>query len=445
MNGHTIVSRLRGLWNWLAGEEARPWILRALYAYATVGFVLWMQTQGDFGDFLRVGQVALAGGHVYADLPEGGNTWPPFFSLICALLARAAAPAPLLARAVWILLNYACLLLALRTLARLVWRREFSLKADSAGLSAASPELFVPLLLSGRFLIGSLDHLQMDIVLFALLLGGLGLQARGWPVLGGAMIGAAAAVRGTATLFLPYLAHRRRGRAAACAAATWAALSLSPILVYGWRQYWEFFAAWLGGMAAYLGVGRTNQSLFAMLDRLVGYQLVPLRIDGTVYLPPSGSPAVTVLTLLAFAVTVLAAFRLFRGEDEPDSPRALLEWSVVFIGATIFGPICVKAQLLVLLLPFALLFSLWRSEETDAVSRRIAALVLLASFVLGTGASPGMIGPRWAGRTDMASAVTLSALVVLLGCFWLHRRLARRPGPGAAEPAAAAQEAPAES
>lgn len=430
MNGGATDSKLVGLWHWLAGEQARPWILRVLYAYATVGFVLWIQGQGDFGDFLRVGQIALAGGHVYADLPEGGNTWPPFFSLLCAMLARVSAPSPMLARGLWILLSYACLLLTLRTLARLVYRRDFALKAEAAGLSAASPELLVPLLLTGRFLIGSLDHLQMDIGLFALLLGGLGLQARGWPVLGGAMIGGAAAIRGTAVLFIPYLAHRRRSRAAAWATATWAALSLSPILVYGWRRYWEFVAGWLGGVAAYLGVGRTNQSMFALFDRTVGYGLVPLRIDGTVYLPPSGSPAVTVLTLLAFALTAVAAFRLFRGDDAPDSRAALLEWSVVFVGYTIFGPICLKAQLLVLLLPYTLLFAVWRSDEVDTVSRRGAALVLLASFLLGTVASPGMIGRRWAGRTDMASAVTLSALVVLLGCFWLRWRLGgRRPQP----------------
>lgn len=132
---------------WLASVQGRRWLLRGLLAYAVVGFCVWIRRPGDFEGYLIAGDLVLAGRHIYLDAPAGVNTWPPFFSLLSVPLALLATPTPYLARGFWLLLNFACLLLVLRMIARLVYDRELSLRAETPGLSLVAPELLVPLLL----------------------------------------------------------------------------------------------------------------------------------------------------------------------------------------------------------------------------------------------------------------------------------------------------------
>lgn len=409
---------------WLGGPHGRRWLLRALLAYAVIGFFVWIRRPGDFDGDLVVGNLVLTGRHIYFDAARGLNTWPPFFSLLCVPLVLLAAPTPYLARGFWLLLNLALLVLVLRLIARLVYGREMRLRAESDGLSLAAPELLVPLLISDRFVSGNFDHLQINIVIFALALGGLYMQARGRELAGGVTIGCATAIKVMPILFIPYLAYRRRWRAAAAAAVSAAALSLSPILVFGWDRFWAYVIAWRAAVTEGWGVGKMNQSVFAMWDRLLGHGMLPLTVDGVGMVPESGSALVTAAMAVSCAVVTVLALWLFRGAARPDGWAALAEWSVVFIVGALFGPVCWKAYLAVLLLPNTLLFAAWRSSRLDGRTRKVIGWFLVSSVVLGTLPSPGLLGKQLAGRLDMSSVVTCAALVVLAASFWLRARLA---------------------
>ncbi len=409
---------------WLGSAHGRRWILRALLAYAVIGFFVWIRRSGDFEGYLVVGNLVRSGRHIYLDAGHGTNTWPPFFSLLCVPLALLAAPTPYLARGVWLLLNLALLVLALRLIARLVYGRDMRLRAETDGLSLAAPELLMPLLISDRFVSGNFDHVQINILIFALALGGLYMQARGRELAGGMALGCAAAIKVMPILFVPYLAYRRRWRAATAAAVSAAALSLSPILVFGWDRFWTYVVAWRAAVAQGWGVGKMNQSVFAMWDRLLGHGMLPLTADGVGIVPESGSPLVTAAMVVSCAAVAVLALWLFRGATRPDGWAALAEWSVVFIVGGLFGPVCWKAYLVVLLLPNTLLFAAWRSSRLDARTRTIIGWLLVGSVVLGTLPSPGLVGTQLAGRLDMSSAVTCSALIVLGAAFWLRAKLA---------------------
>jgi len=409
---------------WLGSADGRRWLLRALLAYAVIGFFVWIRRPGDFEGYLVVGKLVLADRHIYLDAGHGVNTWPPFFSLLCVPLVLLAAPTPYLARGFWLLLNLALLVLVLRLIAQLVYRRELHLRAESDGLSLAAPELLVPLLISDRFVSGNFDHMQINIVTFALALSGLYLQARGRELAGGTALGCAAAIKVMPVLFIPYLAYRGRWRAAVAAAVSAAALSLSPILVFGWNRFWAYVIAWRAAVTEGWGVGKMNQSVFAMWDRLLGHGMLPLTAEGVGTVPESGSQLVTVATVFSCAVVAVLALWLFRGAARPDGWTALAEWSVVFIAGALFGPVCWKAYLVVLLLPNTLLFAAWRSSGLDARTRRTIGWLLAGSVVFGTLPTPGLVGKQLAGRLDMSSVVTFSALIVLGASFWLRARLA---------------------
>jgi len=412
------------LWAWCAQPSGRRWLLRGLLAFALIGGLVWVRRAGDFAGYLLVGDLVLAGRDIYLDAPRGVNTWPPFFSLVCVPLALLATPSALVARAVWILLNDVALLLALRIIVRLVYRRDLSLRVESDGVSLAAPEVLVPLLLSYRYVTGNFDHLQINIVIFALALAGLYLQTTGRELVGSLALGAAAALKVMPVVFIPYLAYRRRYRTAALTAAVTAALSLSPILVFGWARFWHYVEAWRSVVSAGFGVGKMNQSVFAMWDRFIGHGMMPLATAAINIQPESGDPRVTAATLASLALVTLLALWIFRGAAALDGWATLSEWSVVFIVSAVFGPVCWKAYLIVLLLPYTLLYAAWRCAEVREHERRVIGRILVASFILGALPAPGLVGKRLAGALEMASAGTMAALVMLGGLLWFRARQA---------------------
>lgn len=417
-----LTTAADGAASWLTHPGGRRWLLRGLLVYAVVGFCVWIRRPGDFAGYLFVGDLVLSGRHIYLDAPVGMNTWPPFFSLFCVPLAVLAAPTPYLARGVWVLLNFACLWLVLRWLARLVYDRTLSLRAETEDLSLASPELLVPLLLVQRYVSGNLDHLQINLVMFTLALGGLFWQATRREIAGSLLLGLAAAMKVMSIVFIPYLVYRRRWRAALCTAVATAAWSLSPILVFGWDRFWEYVATWRAALAVGWGVGKMNQSVFAMWDRFIGHGMLPLTAGGVNFVPSSGDPAVIVAVGGTLAVIAGAVLWTFRGQPAPRWATGA-EWSVVFIVGALFGPVTWKAYLVVLWLPATLLFAAWRSPALDPHRRRVAGRILVVFFVLGTVLSRAFVGKTLGGVFEMTSTSTLAALVLLGGSLWLRAHL----------------------
>lgn len=419
MNARLYAARVI---HWLTEPSGRRWLLRALLVYAVVGGCIWVRRPGDFEGYVIVGNLVRTGRHIYLDSPPGTNTWPPFFSLVCVPLALLAAIHPVLARGFWIVLNFGLVLLALRLIVLLVYRRHLSLRAESAGLSLAAPEVLVPLLLTYRYVTGNFDHLQINIAVFALALGGLYLQATRRELGGSLILGAAAALKVMPVVFLPYLAYRRRYRSAAFTAAATVFFSLLPVLVFGWRRFRDYVVAWRAVLSVGWGVGKMNQSMYAMWDRFIGHGIAPLTTSGLTSVPDSGDPRVIAAMAVSVALVILLALWTFRGQVAPDGWATLSEWSVVFIVGVLFGPVCWKAYLIVLLLPNTLLFAACRSPHLDRSTRRVLGGALLLSFVLGALPSPGFVGKALAERLEMASLPTISALLLLIALFWFRSR-----------------------
>ena len=222
-------------------------------------------------------------------------------------------------------------------------------------------------------------------------------------------------------VFIPYLVYRGRYRVAAVAVGAAAAFSLSPIVVFGWERFCEYVLAWRAALEVGWGVNKTNQSIFAMWDRLIGHGILPLSLSETV-LPNSGDPRVMVAVAVTLAAIVMAALLIFRGPMRQDGWAALSEWSAVFIVGALCGPVTWKHYLIVLLLPYTLLFAAWRMPGVDTRRRRVIGTLLLVSFALGGLTSRGIMGRTLGDVFLMSSAITLSALVLLGGMFWFRAR-----------------------
>jgi hypothetical protein len=401
-------------------RSAIPWVVLAL---VIGGSISWIRRPGDFAGYVLVGDLVLTGHDIYRDSPPGLNTWPPFFSLLCVPLALLARPTPYLARGVWLALNFVLLWAALRSLAHLVYHAQLRLRPAATGLSLASPDALIPILLCYRFILGNFDHLQVNIVIFACAIAGLLWHVRGHDFSGGVLLGLAAALKVMPIVFVPYFVYRGRFRVAAAAAAAATVFSLSPILVYGRTRFSDYVGAWRQALAIGWGVGKMNQSVYAMLDRFLGHGIRPGHTPVLDVLPESGDPSVQLATGVVLALITASVCWLFRGREEADSPASLAEYGVIFIVSALFGPLAWKAYLVVLLCPCMLLIALLREGRLPNATQRIVVGALAIYFALAGLTAPGLIGKHFAGTLEMLSAPTVASLVLLVLLLWLRPRL----------------------
>ena len=396
------------------------WQAALLILTAIIGFISWSPRKGDFAGYLLVGRAVLDGADIYRATPPGINTWPPFFSLICVPLALIAKVSVYLATSLWLLLNFACVIVVLGLVARVIHDRRMTLGLQGKPeLSITSALLLVPLLLTSTYLFNNFEHVQINVILLALTFGGLYLMQEGrtWP--GAIALGLAAAMKVMPVVILPYLAFRRQWRAFIAASAATALFSLSPILVFGWGRFWQYVASWRRVLGWGWGVGAYNQSLYAMWDRLIGHHVYPFAPGDNYNLVKSGNPLVPV----AFGLTLLLIGAITLRQFSRSAPASKLttaaEWSAMLILTTLWGPVAWKLYFVVLLVPNALLFAVWRRNPQ---ARRTIGLFLFGSAFLALFTGHDLVGAALSAQLELGSIATISVLVALAGVLWLRGR-----------------------
>lgn len=400
----------------------RRLVLTALFIAFVASFFAYARRSVDFAGYAAVGQAFWDGRDIYLDTPVGTNTWPPFFSLAAVPLGLLYRVSPYLDRVLWIALTWASIFWALDLIARLIYRKRLRWTEDESSLAITSPELLVPFALALPYLINNFELLQINMILFTLALWGLYLQAEGREAAGGIVIAFAAAIKVMAIAFLPYLIYRKRWRAAFWMAAASVVFFLCPAIFLGWAKFWKDVALWTPALHDSWGSGNAHQSVYSMWDRILGYGYIPFVNPGTFMLPLSGARSAKVAWEITCVVAGVLALVACRGTPRPDSRWAQVEWAAVFVAATILSPLTRKPYLVVLLLPYALLYAGWRSADLDARTRRILRNVMFVSFALSIPTLHDVIGRSLAIRLEMGSVVTFGSLIMLGGLLWYRSK-----------------------
>ncbi len=407
------------------GKWQRRLVLCALLVAFVASFFAYARRSVDFAGYSAVGQAFFDGRDIYLDTPVGTNTWPPFFSLAAVPLGLLDRVSPYLARIVWIALTWSSIVWALDLIARLIYGKRLRFRPDETSLAITSPELLVPFVLALPFIVNNFELLQINMILFALALWGLFLQANGREAAGGIALAAAAAMKVIAIAFLPYLLYRKRWRAAFWMAAASLVFFFSPALILGWAKFWEGVALWPVALRASWGAGNAQQSVYSMWDRILGYGYIPFAVPGTFMLSLSGARSAKLAWEITCAIAAVLGAIACRGTPRPGSRWAQVEWAAVFVAATILSPLTRKPYLVVLLLPYALLYAAWRSTDLDSRTRRVLRNVMFISFALSLPTMHDLIGKSLAVRLEMGSVVTYGSLIMLGGLLWYRSRAPR--------------------
>jgi Glycosyltransferase family 87 len=363
--------------------------------------------KGDFGHFYEASKALATGADIYA-----GDSQHYIYPPLLALLLRPLSLIPLSAAAgTWLVLNGGLL-------AAGAWLAACA-AANRLGCFARDHRIAQAAILGSLLLLIEIHsdlHLgQSDgLVVFALVLALNYLDER--PIMAGLFLGFAGAVKYIALSYIPYLAFRRRWRAAGSSVACWVGWMLLPSISVGWARNLNYIARALAGLFAMSDpdVGSARAGMSPTLGTLAGISGVvwerSVSLTSAVMRHVGKRPgkiwAIAALVGVAVICLVFAwllvrksGFTLWTGRGLPAdaevaSGRALVlgEWSAVLTATLLFSPQLTERHF-VLLLPVTVLASF----ELLIAGRLIERFMLGAGSVLllaGSYLPPGGIA-KW--------------------------------------------------
>ncbi len=228
-------------------------LARLLLIAAGIAVLAWLMSRGfkhtenrfaDFYDFYWAADAARRGTDMYAS-GDGGYVYPP---LLAVILIPLSLLDPHLAMRVWIVASAVLLVWCL-------WR-SVKLATDSVGvkdssLGTGALSAIVLLILFDSFR-GEFEWANCNIPMMAAIVLGMA-WLRTKPVLGGAALALACAIKYIPLAFLPYLLVRRQWKAAGGMTAGLLACALLPSLWLGWNRNLEYLSIAMRGMGVMSG------------------------------------------------------------------------------------------------------------------------------------------------------------------------------------------------
>ena len=302
---------------------------------------------GDFHVFWQAGRNFATGAPLYhGDLPGARRfIYPPF----AAMVFRVLAVLPLrLAAVVFSFINLVLLGVATYLTKSIVAR-------TPPGQTVEALPLVLAVVLSLVFHLENLNHVQVNEVIFVLILLGIDAHLRALDVRAAGYFVAATALKITPVFFVIWLILRGRRRAALAVPPLAIACVVAPLLMRGpatgAAELAEYYHSFLEGFEhGQVLTDQRVQNLGALVYRMMRPAETPEHLQYG-YLP--ASERATALTYETGAASLLLVFLLNLGllRARGAAPSAL-ELSTVFLISHLLSPITWKAHLVTLLFVF---------------------------------------------------------------------------------------------
>jgi alpha-1,2-mannosyltransferase len=407
MNPLSAPTALRGRWS-------LPKIVLA--ACALAGALTLSIIQGrhqhigqDFHVFWQAGRNFTTGHPLYHDSLPGARPlkYPPFAALVFQPLALFPLQ---VAAALFSLLNLALWVVAVRLTREILDR---SLPDRQPG--------YLPLLLAvvftAQFFLDNFHHVQMNEVVFVLVLLGIRTYLRGQDRWAAAFIVAATAIKITPIFFVAWLLIRGRRRAALAVPVAALACVLLPLLLRGpstgVAELVEYYRVFLQGhQHGEVDAYTAGQNVAGLVSRM-------MRPGAYTYVPASEPVAQRIYHALWMVVLLVFLLKLVLLRRRRALPSAF-EFSLAFLAALLLSPITFTTHLVSLLFVYATFLSVPRTALSP-VARVVAALLVAAMAVTG------LSGRDLAGNTAYVSVAGYSVYAWTMLALFAAAASNRRP------------------
>ena len=374
--------------------------------------------------YLRTARHLAAGVDIYdpGTAPFRAFTYPPFMA---ALGLPFAAMPKTVARLAWYAANVACLVL--------LWRGAWTL-SGGGGAGGRKEHVIAGLGLACGLIyaLSNMDHQQTDLLVSAMLIGGVLALARGRDLTAAALFGVSAGMKCTALLWIPFLLVRGRWKAAVVVAAVAVGINLIPDLIARPAAGSPWMVAWFGRfLTPMAGAGYypgrwfawilDNQSIAGAATRWTTMTWTWSSLSGVEILDRSRVPGARLIQLVVYAVeagllfAALAIVRRPQPVEGSKTSREAVEGSIVLMMMLLLSPMSSRPHFSTMFLPGLIL-----AREAIGGGRRSrwAMVWLIASIAASLAAAP-MWG-RSAARLSMwMGMLTWSAAVLMIGCAGL--------------------------
>jgi alpha-1,2-mannosyltransferase len=344
----------------------------------------------DFHVFWQAGRNFATGHPLYHDSLPGARPlkYPPFAALVFQPLALFPLQ---VAAALFSLLNLALWVAAVR-LTRDILQWSFP------GRQPGPLPLLLAVVFTAQFFLDNFHHVQMNEVVFVLVLLGIRAYLRGYDGWAAASIVAATAIKVTPVFFVAWLLIRGRRRAVLTVPLMALICVGAPLLLRGpatgLAELVEYYHVFLEGhQHGEIDAYTAGQNLAALVSRM-------MREGAYRYLPASEAVAQRAYQVLwgIVLLTFLSTLALLRRRR---APLSAFELSLVFLTALLLSPITFTTHLVSLLFVYATFLSVPRTGLT-----RPARAALVLAFVAM--AITGLCGRDLAGSTAYVSVAGYS-------------------------------------
>lgn len=442
----------------LIGLSARAWILTAMSAFLVV---LAVQYLVKISDPRRANRSAIQRWQPQLlGLDQGediSKTYqypnPPIMSVLLLPLARLPSATMAIT---WYL---AKCLMALMVMA---W-----------SLRLVDPEKKLPwwilgaiVLLALRPIVGDLQHGNVNLFIFFIVMAGLMLVACGMSTMGGIFMALAACCKVTPLLFVPYFVWKRdwrflTGWGVGMLLFLWP--GVVPSMALGFEENQRNLLSWYREMVhPFVVEGKVtsehpNQSLPGLVFRLltespsfVEYPdgvFTPSEFHNLVAFPPSVAKALVQSATVAFGLLILWTCSPGNHPDRSGGrsmawPRLAAEWSLILVGMLLLSERTWKHHAVTLVLPWAVIVSNAWMTNRGAV-RWTCNLATLLSVVGMWSTSTGLLDDRAAKLGQVYGGYTLAFFSITVALVVCLRSMAANdthpegdyPSPGNPEPA----------
>jgi hypothetical protein len=330
-------------------------------------------------------------------------TYPPAFSFV--MLPFVAMPL-WLAVLVWYLITLACTVWSLLLCRRLALGLIPGLWEQNelrwfAGLS---------FLLSLKFILAVYEDQAYELLVLPLTLWGLLALIERRDLSGAASLAVAAALKVTPLIFLPYLLFKRRFAAAGMFVVVLLAASYSADMFFtpkgGAHGY---FITWAREVAAAGLFEDAAATKLAFWDTANPFNLslrgmIAVAIDGTTY--QENFQLILRIAQLAFVALVGTLFLFGIGWK-----LIAVEGSLLIIAMLMLSPMSGRGHFVTLMLPYCVLVA---AVIKDRQTKWLGVIVLIVTFILGTGIPRDIVPRGWTEFMRMHSDISWSTLVLIV-------------------------------
>ena len=409
-------------------QQRFAWIGAAI---AVVAYYPRYRHGGDHGEVFSEAAACLLKHQTPHHCGDLVYAYPPFHALLLTLLH----PFPVrLAEAIWYVILVGTMFASLKICETLA-RRLFPGAWSERELAIFRILTFV---LSLKFILAVVENQAYDSISAVLIFLGVAALTDRRFFLGAAALAAAAALKITPLIFLPYLLFKRRFAAAAVFTAVFAGLAVLPdILLPSNGQ--PYVVIWVRdvlmppfhlkqeatNMGFWITDSPMNRTFRAAVVRAFTGVHEQLTMDAVLNIMRSRAFAIVINSVMGLYILGVGLVML---KSRRHDRLIAVDAALLIVSALLLTPVSSQSHFFTLLLPYALIAA---ATVRQPSTRLFNAAMLLLSFILATATSNDLVGRAftgWALWSSLPVYGTLILVVPLAVLIWTERREAGEAG-----------------